>query len=82
MAARNDTGDGPQAGGGVSSHAHPRSQPTRLAELLSVRIAEGRFAAGEQLPTQAGLAKEFGVSRNSVREALSRAPCDEPHRMP
>lgn len=71
MAARNDTGDGAQVGGVVLPDAPPRSQPVKLAALLSVRISEGRFAVGEQLPTQADLAKAFGVSRNSVREALS-----------
>ncbi|MET0349542.1 MAG: GntR family transcriptional regulator [Rhizobacter sp.] len=48
-----------------------RAHGPRLAELLTVRISEGRLPAGDRLPTQADLMKEFGVSRNSIREAIS-----------
>lgn len=70
MDVRNSTTAMVQAGGATRGEAHPRSQALKLAELLAVRISEGRLAAGAQLPTQADLVKEFGVGRNSIREAI------------
>ncbi|MEM8755641.1 MAG: phosphonate metabolism transcriptional regulator PhnF, partial [Pseudomonadota bacterium] len=34
-------------------------------------IAEGRYAPGEKLPTEAALARRFGVNRHTVRRALA-----------
>lgn len=59
------------AGGDFRADPLPRAHGPRLAELLTVRISEGRLSAGDRLPTQADLMKEFGVSRNSIREAIS-----------
>jgi len=58
-------------GGEVRADPVARAHGPRLAELLTVRISEGRLSAGDRLPTQADLMKEFGVSRNSIREAIS-----------
>lgn len=42
----------------------------QLADELRRRIAEGEYAVGALLPTEAELAAEFEVSRNSLREAI------------
>jgi GntR family transcriptional regulator, transcriptional repressor for pyruvate dehydrogenase complex len=54
----------------------PLGQSPRLGEHLSGRIAElirrGDFGQQGRLPSELALAKQFGVSRPVVREALSR----------
>jgi GntR family transcriptional regulator, transcriptional repressor for pyruvate dehydrogenase complex len=50
--------------------------PSRVAALLSAAIAEGRWKPGERLPTEQALAAAYGVSRNVVREAVSRLRAD------
>ncbi|NEB81130.1 winged helix-turn-helix transcriptional regulator [Streptomyces sp. SID14478] len=47
-----------------------RLTPQEIADDLRERIREGRLKAGDQLPTQATLAEEFGVERGTVRQAL------------
>ena len=42
-----------------------------IAQALISDIAEGRYAAGDKLPTEAALAARFGVNRHTVRHALS-----------
>ena len=42
-----------------------------IAEQILSRIKEGELPVGARLPTEAELAKDFGVSRPSVREALA-----------
>ena len=49
-----------------------RSRALQLANVLGDRVREGRFASGTQLPTEAAIMQEFGVSRTVVREALSK----------
>jgi GntR family transcriptional repressor for pyruvate dehydrogenase complex len=44
----------------------------QLAESLAIGIRDGQLPPGQRLPTEAGLAQRFGVSRTVVREALSR----------
>lgn len=43
----------------------------RVARELLSRIRSGELAVGQRLPTEQLLAKQFGVSRPSLREALS-----------
>lgn len=44
----------------------------QIAEQLRSAIVAGQFKIGQRLPTEDELAKRFGVSRPSVREALKR----------
>jgi len=44
----------------------------RVAEALETEIRAGRLESGHKLPTEAALAEQFGVSRTSIREAVSR----------
>lgn len=50
--------------------------PTRVAELISKEISEGRLAPGDRLPPEHGLAETCGVSRTVVREAIARLRSD------
>lgn len=43
---------------------------------LSRDIAEGRYHAGDKLPTEAALSKRFGVNRHTVRRALGQLAKD------
>lgn len=43
-----------------------------IATTLKAEMSEGRYAAGDKLPTEAQLAARFGVNRHTVRHALSR----------
>lgn len=42
----------------------------QIADQLRVAIAAGAWSVGERLPAERDLARQFGVSRPSVREAL------------
>jgi DNA-binding FadR family transcriptional regulator len=42
----------------------------RIADQLALLIASGEFEPGQRLPAERDLARQFGVSRPSVREAL------------
>ena len=42
-----------------------------IASALREDIAEGRYATGDRLPTEAQLAARFGVNRHTVRHALA-----------
>lgn len=57
------------AGGGIAG----RSLRYRdIASDLQGKIADGTYAVGQNLPTEAMLRRSFGVSRHTVREALKR----------
>jgi GntR family transcriptional repressor for pyruvate dehydrogenase complex len=44
----------------------------QIAESISAAIVDGRLRVHERLPTEEELAKRFGVSRPTIREALKR----------
>lgn len=48
-----------------------QSIPTSIAQTLQQHILSGRYASGSQLPPQRELAQQLGISRASLREALS-----------
>jgi GntR family transcriptional regulator, transcriptional repressor for pyruvate dehydrogenase complex len=45
--------------------------PKLVARRISSMIADGELLAGAKLPSQRDLSQQFGVSRTSVREAIS-----------
>ena len=48
----------------------PQRLYRQIAEQLRVLIGKGEFEVGERLPAERDLARQLGVSRPSVREAL------------
>ncbi|MBV9299595.1 MAG: FadR family transcriptional regulator [Verrucomicrobia bacterium] len=48
----------------------PRRLYVQIADQIQALIAAGEFPAGSRLPAERELAKRFGVSRPSLREAL------------
>lgn len=52
----------------------PRRQslPDMVADNLTGAIESGRYVAGEKLPTEPELARQLGVGRTSIREAIQR----------
>ncbi|WP_136442188.1 phosphonate metabolism transcriptional regulator PhnF [Pacificoceanicola onchidii] len=42
-----------------------------IAHALRSDVAEGRYAPGDKLPTEAALAERFGVNRHTVRHGIS-----------
>ncbi|MEP4195241.1 MAG: phosphonate metabolism transcriptional regulator PhnF [Aliishimia sp.] len=42
-----------------------------IAQALRGDLAEGRYAPGDKLPTEAALAERFGVNRHTVRHGIS-----------
>lgn len=42
-----------------------------IAETITADIAQGHYAPGDKLPTEAALASRFGVNRHTVRHALA-----------
>jgi len=49
----------------------PKKVSTQIAEQIRTSILAGEFSPGDKLPPERELAKMFGVSRPSVREALN-----------
>lgn len=43
----------------------------QLAQLLVDKIGRGQFASGARLPTELDLAKDYGISRDTVRQAIA-----------
>ena len=55
----------------AASRAYPeRGQHGRAVHTLGLRIAGGRLAPGEPLPTEEELVGELGVGRSALREAM------------
>ena len=48
------------------------SATTQVFEVLYEMIATGRYVRGQKLPPQDELAKQLGVSRNTLREAINK----------
>ncbi len=44
---------------------------TSIRDAVSAEIAQGHYAPGDKLPTEARLAERFGVNRHTVRRALA-----------
>lgn len=42
-----------------------------IASALRSELAEGRYGLGAKLPTEADLARRFGVNRHTVRHGIS-----------
>jgi GntR family phosphonate transport system transcriptional regulator len=68
MTARDDDTTAP-ADAGVSRWR-------RIRDALAEEIARGRWAAGAKLPSEAALARRFGVHRHTVRQALRQLAAD------
>lgn len=49
---------------------NPKALPTQMADDLRGRLGRREWRQGDQLPTEADLVNEYGVSRASVRQAL------------
>jgi DNA-binding GntR family transcriptional regulator len=56
----------------MGKDAEAETSYARLATVLVEDILGGRWQIGEAMPTEAELGRQFGVSRNTVREALRR----------
>jgi DNA-binding transcriptional MocR family regulator len=65
---------GPRSKPAFTTHAIPEYRTRRLYRQIADQIREliraGEFVAGARLPPERDLAKQLGVSRPSVREAL------------
>ncbi len=59
--------------GGAGAAGRRHSQPAYLliADSIAERIGNGEYRAGDQLPTEAELRNEFGVSPMTVRRAIN-----------
>lgn len=43
----------------------------QLAQLIVDKMRRGQFASGQRLPTELDLAKSYGISRDTVRQAIA-----------
>jgi len=49
-----------------------KTKTEKIVQALKARIASGALKEGDRVPSEASLAREFGVSRMTAREALRR----------
>ena len=42
----------------------------QLADILTGQIREGRYRPGDTIPSETGMAKEYGIGRPTVRQAM------------
>lgn len=54
----------------------PKKLSEEVADILLAEIDRGIFNPGEKLPSESTLAKDFGVSRTVIREAMARLKSD------
>ena len=47
-----------------------KSLPKQIAEIIEQKISKGEYEIGDKLPTEPELVSYFGVSRNTLREAI------------
>jgi GntR family transcriptional regulator len=66
-AGRRGSGPAPTGGRALNSNV---ALHARLATSLRERLRDGEWAPGDQLPTEAELSADYGVSRSTVRAAL------------
>lgn len=52
-----------------SNSLQPKNLNAQIVDALGQRIIQGHYVTGEQLPIEAELCQEFGVSRSIMREA-------------
>ncbi|MGN8817107.1 FadR/GntR family transcriptional regulator [Oribacterium sp. HCP28S3_H8] len=52
------------------ANIHYKSLPEKTADLLSDYLYQQNFRSGEKLPGEIVLAKQFDVSRNTIRSAI------------
>ena len=71
------TASKPKASLAPESHTLPQFQAVRtarafeeIADQIRAELADGRLKVGSRLPAERTLALQFGVSRNTLREAL------------
>ncbi|MBN9425407.1 MAG: FadR family transcriptional regulator [Burkholderiales bacterium] len=69
---RNDTVAEPQAKSETPEFKaiHSTRAFEEIAAQIRANLAEGRLQVGDRLPSERALAEQFGVSRNTLREAL------------
>lgn len=60
----------------LSSSSRSAGLSADIGSELEERIRSGHYGPGARLPTEMGLAAEFGVSRSVVREAVARLKAD------
>lgn len=70
IAARLDHAERDSVTATLASVRRVRKAYEQVADQLRALIVNGELAVGERLPNETTLAKEFGVSRATVREAL------------
>jgi GntR family transcriptional regulator len=61
---------------GTIDRASPIPLYFQLKKLLEERIASGRWAPGERIPSEPSICEHFSVSRTTVRQALSELESD------
>ncbi|MFY8143978.1 MAG: FadR/GntR family transcriptional regulator [Caulobacter sp.] len=54
----------------MSGAPDPQKLYQQVARSIAASIAEGRYAPGDRLPSERGLADSFGVSRPTIRDAM------------
>lgn len=54
----------------ASDHQHEQPRYLKIANDLTLAISDGHYPIGAQLPTEAELCTQFGISRFTAREAV------------